>query len=84
MTAAEQQHVHTTIAAIIKFMIVVGLVSFVRGLFIIRDVSEGSQQASLMAGITHIVGGALAVNLGPLINAVQATLGIGAYGITFS
>lgn len=84
LTGPEQQQVHNVISAIIKFMIVVGLVSFVRGIFIIRDVSEGNQQASLMAGVTHMVGGALAVNLGPLINAVQATLGIGAYGIAFS
>jgi hypothetical protein len=84
MTAAEQQHVHTVISAIIKFMIIVGLISFVRGIFIIRSVAEGNSQASLMAGVTHMVGGALAVNLGPLINAVQTTLGISAYGIAFS
>lgn len=84
MTAAEVQQAHTVISSIIKFMILVGLVSFVRGLFIIREVAEGNHQASLMAGVTHIVGGALAVNLGPLINAVQNTLGFGgAYGINF-
>lgn len=83
MTAAEVQHAHTVISAVIKFMILVGLISFVRGLFIIREVAEGNQQASLMAGVTHMVGGALAVNLGPLINVVQATLGIGGFGINF-
>ena len=31
-----------------------------------------------------VIGGALAVNLGPVINAVQNTLGIGPYGILFS
>ncbi|MCK6419092.1 MAG: hypothetical protein L6Q57_09200 [Alphaproteobacteria bacterium] len=84
MSDAELIHAHTVISAIIKFMIIVGLISFVRGIFIIRALAEGSGQASLMAGVTHMVGGALAVNLGPLMNAVQATLGIEGYGIAFS
>lgn len=76
--------VHAVITAVIKFMILIGLISFVRGLFIVRDVAEGNQQASMMAAVTHIVGGALAVNLGPLLNAVQETLGISTLGVTFS
>ena len=64
-------------------MTIVGLISFVRGIFIIRSVAEGSGQASIMAGVTHLVGGALAVNLGPLLAAVQWTLGITDYGIRF-
>jgi len=84
LSGDEVAAIHTVISAVIKFMIVIGLISFVRGLFIIRGVAEGNNQASLMAGVTHLVGGALAVNLGPLINAVQTTLGISAYGVTFS
>lgn len=84
MTADEMAHAHTVISAIVKLMIVIGLISFVRGLFIVRDVSEGNGQASLMAGVTHMVGGAMAVNIGPLINLVQNTLGITDYGIAFS
>ncbi len=84
MTGAEVDAAHYVITAIIQFMIVVGLISFVRGLFIVRGVAEGNSQSSIMAGLTHIVGGALAVNLGPVINAVQSTLGIAQYGIAFS
>lgn len=84
MTAAEVAHVHIVSEAIIQFMIVVGLISFIRGWFIMRDVAEGNQQASLMAGTTHILAGALAVNLGPLLNAVQATLNVGAVGMKFT
>lgn len=84
MTGNELQHAHTVISAILKFIFVIGLISFIRGIFIIRNVAEGNGQASIMAGITHMVGGALAVNLGPLMAAVQATLGITGYGITFS
>ena len=83
MSEAEIAAAHSTITAILQFVIIVGLISFVRGIFIIRSVAEGNQQASIMAAITHLVGGALAVNLGPLLNAVQTTLGIGGYGIAF-
>lgn len=84
MTGAEVAAAHATISAILQFVIVVGLISFVRGIFIIRSVAEGNQQASIMAGVTHIVGGALAVNLGPVLNMVQNTLGIGGFGIAFT
>lgn len=84
MSDPEIASAHATITAIIQFVIIVGLISFVRGIFIIRGVAEGNSQASIMAGITHILAGALAVNLGPLLNAVQTTLGIQGYGISFS
>jgi hypothetical protein len=84
MTAEEVDHVHTVISAVIAFMMVVGWVSFIRGFFIIRAVSEGDSQASLMAGMTHVFGGALAVNLGPVLNAIQETLQISDYGLVFS
>ncbi|MDB5490750.1 MAG: hypothetical protein JWO78_599 [Micavibrio sp.] len=80
----DMTHVNNVIAACLAFMIIVGLISFVRGWFIIRDVAEGNHQASLMAGMTHIFGGALAVNLGPVLNAVQLTFGLQQYGIIFS
>jgi hypothetical protein len=81
---AEKPHAEMVASAILKFMIIIGLISFARGIFIIRGVAEGNSQASMMAGVTHIIGGALAFNLGPLLNAVQETLGVSAFGITFS
>jgi hypothetical protein len=81
--AAVDGHVLAMISTILVFMTIIGYISFMRGFFIIKDVAEGSGQASLMAGVTHIFGGALAVNLGPLMNAVQNTLGLGSIGITF-
>ncbi|MCM2344030.1 MAG: hypothetical protein NDJ24_05660 [Alphaproteobacteria bacterium] len=84
MTAAEEDHVHAVISSILIFMMILGWVSFIRGWFIIRDVAEGGHNASLMAGITHLFGGALAVNLGPLMNVVQDTLGLTGYGVNFS
>lgn len=84
MSALETQAAYNVIAAVLQFMIVLGMLSFVRGMFILRDVAEGKQQASTMAGVTHLIGGALAVNLGPMLNAIQETLGITAFGVAFS
>lgn len=84
MDPLEVAATYNVISAVLKFMIIIGLISFVRGIFIMRDVAEGNQQASTMSGITHILGGALAVNLGPLLNAIQTTLGITTFGVTFT
>lgn len=84
LTGAEVEHIHAVISAMLKFVLVLGLISFMRGIFIIRSVAEGNQQASMMAGVTHLVGGALAVNLGPFLNAVQTTLGIAGFGVNFT
>ncbi len=80
----ELGHIHAVISAVLRFVIVIGLVSFLRGIFIVRSVAEGDNQASMMAGVTHLIGGALAVNLGPFLNAVQNTLGLAGYGVNFT
>lgn len=84
LEGAEKEHALAVISAVIAFVALLGWVSFIRGLFIMRGVAEGDSQASAMAGGTHLLGGALAINLGPMLNAVQTTLGITSYGITFS
>lgn len=82
--AGAADHVHAVISAIITFAIILGWISLVRGLFIVRGVSEGNSQASMMAALTHLIGGVLAINLGSVIMAVQTTLNITNYGITFA
>ncbi len=77
-------HIVAVISAVIGFMALVGWISFIRGFFILRDVAEGNGQASLMAAVTHMFGGALAVNLGPLMNVVQSTFGLTPFGVEFT
>jgi hypothetical protein len=77
-------HANAVIGAIMAFVAILGWISFIRGFFIMRGVAEGNQQSSAMAGITHILGGAVAVNLGAFINAVQNTLGIQNLGLQLS
>lgn len=81
---AVNDHIQAVITAVTAFVFIIGWVSFIRGFFIIRNVAEGTGQASMMAGLTHVFGGAIAVNLGPMMNAVQATLGLDGFGVTFN
>ncbi len=81
---AAEPRVEAVINAITRFVYVLGLISIMRGFFIMRAIAEGNGQASMMASVTHIVGGAIAVNLGPMINVVQTTLGINGVGIAYT
>lgn len=68
--------------AVLIFTQIVGFFSFVRGIFILRSYSEGDGQASMASGFTHIIAGAIAVNMTAFMSAVQETLGL--VGLTFS
>lgn len=71
----------SVIDAIILFVMILGFVSVARGMFIMRGVAEGSSQASMMSAVTHLIGGAIAINLAPFLDAVQSTLGIAGLGL---
>lgn len=83
MTVGHAAHVVAVLSALVAFVALLGWVSFIRGFFILRGVADGRNGASVMAGVTHLIGGALAVNLGPVLNAVQGTLNIREFGIMF-
>lgn len=80
----EIERVQSVIDACLAFLIFVGWIAFLRGWFVLRSVADGNSQASMMQAFTFLFGGALAVNLGPLINAIQETLGIAAAGVVFN
>lgn len=86
VSAANLAHATNVLAAIIQFMMVVGLISFVRGWFILKAAADGgSQQATIMSSVVHIIAGILLINLGPFLTAVQKTLGISpSTGLSFS
>ncbi len=81
--AVIDDHILSIISTVLVFMTIIGFISFLRGFFMLKEVAEGNGQASLMAAVTHIFGGALAVNLGSLMNAVQTTLGLDGLGVMF-
>jgi hypothetical protein len=76
-------HTQSVITAILAFLIIVGILSIVRGFFVLRDVAEGGQQASVMGGLSHVIAGAILVNFGQFANIIQTTLGINAFGVQF-
>ncbi len=79
-SAAPVDHAQNVVSAILAFMMLVGLISFLRGVFVLRGFSDGNSQMSLMGGLSHIIAGVLAINLGPLVNAIQTTLGVSVIG----
>lgn len=84
VSPAAENRIEVVVEAVLGFMMIIGWISFARGWFILKAVADGGGQGSMMAGITHILGGALAVNLGHLINAVQETMGLTTYGVTMN
>lgn len=63
--------------AILGFVQLVGLISFVRGWMIIVKSAQGAAQgASFGKGFTHIIGGILAINIVGTKNALWSTLGL--------
>lgn len=73
------------ISAILAFLIIVGILSVIRGFFVLRGVAEGDQQMTMMSGVSHVIAGAILVNFGQFANIIQNTLGLTAagYGLNF-
>ena len=64
------------LAALFWAVNVVGLLAFVKGLFVLRGASDGAPGATVSGAAMHMAGGVMAWHIVPLIGAVQATLGI--------
>lgn len=80
---AGEAQVTDTINALMIFVSLVGYIAFIRGFFVLRSFADGNQQTSLAQALTFLFGGALAINLGDLVNAIQDSLGYTALGFTF-
>lgn len=83
LTPAEEQQLRNVIGSVLMFVSLVGFIAFMRGLFIMKLVADGNQNHSITQALTFMVGGALAVNLGSVINAVQDSIGFTAIGFNF-
>ena len=55
---------------------VVGLLAFIKGLFVLRGASDGAPGATVSGAAMHLIGGLMAWHILALIAAVQTTLGI--------
>lgn len=79
-----KRHAENVIISILAFMIIVGILSMLRGFFILRGLAEGNQQMTMMAGLSHIIAGAILVNFGQFANIIQETIGLTGVGLQFS
>ncbi len=82
MSGDDKQRVQTVIEAVMAFVMIVGFIAFIRGWFVLRAFADGAQGATMAQGLTFLFGGALAINLGELVNAIQETVGVS--GLSFS
>ena len=64
------------LAAMFWIVQVVGLLSFARGMYVLRGASDGVPGATVSGAAMHMVGGVMAWHILPVLGAVQATLGI--------
>ncbi len=65
----------TVIAAALTFFQLIGILAFVRGLYIVKNAIEGNGQATVVQGFTHIVGGVLAINIYTILEVIDQTFG---------
>ena len=67
----------TAIGAALTFFQVIGAIAFVRGWLILKKVAEGGGNVTLAQGITHVLGGVLAINIFVFLQIMDTTFGTG-------
>jgi len=71
---AQWSAIADTLVLYIQF---IGLIAFIRGWFIVAKATQpGHQPGSMGKGVTHIIGGILAINFVQFVHLFQATLGM--------
>lgn len=81
LSNTDSARIGQVIHGVMLFIALIGMIAFIRGWLVLRAFADGQQGATLAQGLTFLFGGALAVNLGDLVNALQASLGVN--GISF-
>jgi len=83
MTAPELARLSSVIRALLNFVVIVGWIAFIRGWFVLKAVADGNSQVSIAQALTFLFGGALAVNIGEVVNMIQSSVGGPVLGISF-
>ena len=61
-----------TIVGILRIVQFIGILAIFRGILILNASAQPSRTATAGAGITHLAGGALAVNIGPVLGMLES------------
>jgi intracellular multiplication protein IcmC len=56
-------------------MQVIGVVAFIRGLLILKELGGGRSQATMGKALSHLIGGILCINLYNAIQVLETTVG---------
>lgn len=78
VSGASVTHINQVMSAIFVFVQIIGFMAFFRGFLILRALADGNNGSSSTAAFTHIIGGAVAINISPMLNALQNTFCNGA------
>lgn len=68
------EHAESVMAAILVFVQIIGFIAFMRGFLMLRALADGNNGVSTAAAATHIVGGAVAINIAPALKVIQQTV----------
>lgn len=74
-SSANTEAMDNTVRAVLAFIQIIGAISFVRGWLLLKKAVEGGGQATLPQGLTHIIGGAIAINIDVFLRAMDKTFG---------
>jgi hypothetical protein len=67
----------SAVQAVLAFIQIIGAIAFLRGWMILKGAVEGSSQDTIPKGITHIIGGVLAINIDRTLKIIDNTFGTG-------
>ena len=73
---ADSERYDALLSALFACVQFVGVVSFLKGWFVLRAAADGFGRATMASGIWHIVGGLLGWHIVPVLAAVQRTVGV--------
>ena len=76
-TATSSDDFETYVIPILGVIQIIGIISFIRGwVMLAKATNPGQQPGAISKGITHVIGGILAVNIYTFIEVVYQTLGL--------
>ncbi len=67
----------SAVRAALTFVQLIGMISFIRGWVIMKNVAEGQAKETMAQGIIHVVGGVCAINIYYFLVAMDSTFGTG-------
>lgn len=70
---SELDQINQAVAAILIFIQIVGFIAFIRGFLMLRALADANTSVSAAAAFTHVLGGAVAINISPMLSALQKT-----------